>query len=329
VSGKNKILKPGDMLFRVGEASNGMYVIRRGQVLVYLDKGGVEIPLATIGAGAMLGEMSLFDKKPRSASARLIEEVELTQITNDEFTKILQQIPKWFVALMSTLSSRLRDTNERLQDLEAKYKGNLNPFEELIKTLHILQLLWYKLGTKEVKSWSLDRQAAEDELSIILNLDQTQTAAIIDTIVGGGLINASKNQYKKDVLVILNRGDLDRFIDFVTRVRKKNNAMKFLPQEFVDIIDMLARLAKATAYDTFSIDSKQLETEARNKGFRTEKWSDILTMMMDVDESLVITKGAKDISFKVQKKSIETLLNHARILRGVTRSAEKKQNKAA
>lgn len=316
-------------MFRVGEASNGMYIIRKGSIQIYLDKGGTEITLATVGAGGMLGEMALFDKKPRSASARAVDEVELTQISNEDFTKILQQIPKWFVTLMSTLSSRLRDTNERLQDLEAKYKGNFNPLEEISRTLQILHLLWFKIGVKEVKSWSIEREVAIEEVAGILNVDKKKIDAVIEAAVSGGLLGAAKNSYKKDVLTILNRGDLERFINFVGRLRKRNNAIKALPQEFVDILDMLSRAAKATAYDTFAMDLRVLEEEARLKGFRTEKWSEYAVMLFEVDEAVTVTKTPKDLNFKVQKKGIDTLLQHARLLRAVTRGEDKKVAKSA
>lgn len=326
MSGKNKLLKSGEKLFSVGEQSDGMYLIRKGQILVYLDKGGTEIPLATIGAGSMLGEMALFDKKPRSASARAVEEVEVTKITNDEFNKIMTQIPKWFVTLMSTLSSRLRDTNERLQDIEAKYKGNLNPIEELTKTMHVLQLLYYKLGVKDAKSWSIEREAAETQVALILNKEKPKVTAVVDAIIQGGLITVGKNSYKKDVLNIANRGDLERFIDFAGKLRKKNSAMKFLPQEFVDIVDFLARMTKETAYDTFSIDLKALEDEGRKKGFKTDKWAELTPLLVDLDDSIVVGKTGKDINFKTQKKLVETVLQHAKILRAISRVDEKKSS---
>jgi hypothetical protein len=329
LSGKNKILKPGELLFRVGEQSNGMYVLRKGQVLVYLDKGGTEIPLTTVGAGGMLGEMSLFDKKPRSASARAIDDVELTQISNEDFTKILQQIPKWFVTLMATLSARLRDTNERLQNLEGKYKGNFNPMEELTKILHILHLLWYKSGVKELKNWILEREAAENEVAAVLNMERTKVTSVVEACIMGGLIQAGKNSYKKDILTILNRGDLERFIMFVSRLRKRNDTIKFLPQEFVDIVETLAKAAKATAYDTFAIELKSLQEEAKMRGFRTENWGEIAPMFLDVDDSVVLTKNAKDLNLKVVKKQIDTLVQHAKILRVITRNEEKKNSKAA
>ncbi len=329
MSGKNRILKPGAILFRAGDKPDGMYIIRRGQILVFLEKGGQDIPLATIGQGGMIGEMSLFDKKPRSASARAVDEVEITLISNEEFTKILQQIPKWFVSLMTTLSTRLRDTNERLQDLEAKYKGNLNPLEELTKILHILQLLWFKLGTKETKSWSIEREAAEKEAAMILNYEHARIAATVQSVINGKLISTGRNSYKKEILSIVNRGDLDRFIHFVVTIRKKNIALKALPQEFVDIAEMLAKQAKATAYDSFSTDLKTLELDAKSRGFRTEKWVEVAPLFIDLDSSIVVSRTGKDIAFKIQKKGIDLLIQHAKILRSVTNSPAKPLTPAA
>lgn len=329
MAGKNKILKPGEMLFRAGENSDGMYILRKGQIQIFLDKGGTEIVLATVGSGGMIGEMSLFDKKPRSASARALDEVEVTQITLDDFTKILQQIPKWFVTLMTTLSTRLRETNERVQDLEAKYKGNSNPIEDLVKTLQILQLLFYKNGVKEVKSWTLEREIAIVDLANILNMEKPRVAGVLDAIIGGGLLTTTKNQYKKDVLVIANRGDIERFIEFVRKYRIKNPNNKSLPQEFVDVLEALAKTAKGQAYDTFAIEMKQLIADGKAVGFKSEAWAQLIPTMHEIDESLIVQKGPKDLNLKVSKKQIDGFLQQAKVLRAITKSVEKGSPKAA
>lgn len=329
LSGKNRVLKKGELLFKAGDASDGMYVLRRGQIQIFLDKGGNDIVLATVAAGGMIGEMSLFDKKPRSASARAIEETEVTQISNDDFNKIISQVPKWLVSLMATLSSRLRDTNERLQDLEAKYKANYNPLEELIRTLQILILLFFKDGTKEGKAWSLDREVAVVELAKILTIDKSKVEIWLNSLIKGGMLLLGKNQYKKDVLNVANRGDLERFSDFACKLRLKNPALKSLPQDFVDILEMLVKMSKSSAYDTFSVELKSLMNDSKSLGFRVDDWPSIVPMFLDVDDSVVLVKGPKDVAFKVTKKTIETFLSNAKILRAVTLSEEKSANRAA
>ena len=93
VAGANKICKPGQVLFKSGDASDGMYIIRKGELRVYLEQDGKEVVLATIGDGGMIGEMALFDRQPRSASVKATKETEVTHITVGDFEKLMKQIP--------------------------------------------------------------------------------------------------------------------------------------------------------------------------------------------------------------------------------------------
>lgn len=66
----------GTMLFRAGDATDGLYAIASGSVrLDGRTPGDGEVTLATIGAGGMVGEFSLLDSGPRSATARVIEDI--------------------------------------------------------------------------------------------------------------------------------------------------------------------------------------------------------------------------------------------------------------
>ena len=85
MAGKNIILKQGQVLFNYGDASDGMFLVRKGDIKIFIhDNQANEIVLAKVTSGAMIGEMALFDNLPRSASASAAD-VEVTHITNDEF----------------------------------------------------------------------------------------------------------------------------------------------------------------------------------------------------------------------------------------------------
>ena len=109
-----------------------------------------------------------FDNKPRSASAAAITDVEITHISKADFNRIMKQIPKWFVNLMSTLSSRLRVTNDRLNEAESLLKSRANPLEELQLILNTYSLLWYKHASKTGKVWVIEPTAVKQELAEIL-----------------------------------------------------------------------------------------------------------------------------------------------------------------
>ena len=59
MAGRNIVLLPGRKLFSAGEASDGMYLIRRGKLLVFIEVQGRETTLAEVTTGAMIGEMAL------------------------------------------------------------------------------------------------------------------------------------------------------------------------------------------------------------------------------------------------------------------------------
>src|ERR1700726_3746394 len=76
MSGVRKLAK-GEILFREGDPSDAMYVIKGGRIAITKAKGSGEIILAEKKAGEMLGEMAFFDDKPRSAGAKAIQDTEV------------------------------------------------------------------------------------------------------------------------------------------------------------------------------------------------------------------------------------------------------------
>jgi CRP-like cAMP-binding protein len=64
-----RTLKRGEVLFREGDGGRELYIVRAGTVLVSKPVlGRVEQVLARLGSGELLGDMSLFDGAPRSAT---------------------------------------------------------------------------------------------------------------------------------------------------------------------------------------------------------------------------------------------------------------------
>jgi len=70
-------LAAGRTLFEAGEAGNGCYRIEQGLLKVTLSVARNECILAILGAGSVVGELSLLDAGPRSASVAAIKDSEL------------------------------------------------------------------------------------------------------------------------------------------------------------------------------------------------------------------------------------------------------------
>src|SRR4051812_16525924 len=80
--GKNTVL------FRKGEAGESMMLIMAGQVRIFMnDDQGNEITFRTLGAGQILGEFSLLDRKNRSASAATIAPLDMLILERADFLR--------------------------------------------------------------------------------------------------------------------------------------------------------------------------------------------------------------------------------------------------
>ncbi len=76
---KQRISFPaGKIIFRQAYPSDYAYVIVSGKVEIYRElDDGKEERIALLGEGDMFGEYGLLDEAPRSASARVLEDVKL------------------------------------------------------------------------------------------------------------------------------------------------------------------------------------------------------------------------------------------------------------
>ncbi len=100
----------GECIFREGDHSFEMYVVHSGCVVV--TKAGLE--LGRLERGQFLGEMSLLESLPRSATAIAKGPVRLLCIQPGGFLLKIRRDPTFAFELLQSLSSRIRVTNERL-----------------------------------------------------------------------------------------------------------------------------------------------------------------------------------------------------------------------
>ncbi|MGZ3691953.1 MAG: Crp/Fnr family transcriptional regulator [Pseudobdellovibrio sp.] len=112
-----KALKIHEYLFKQGDEPDNMYIVKSGQIGIYISsEGKPETQVATFGVGELIGELALFDKKDRSASAKALCDTSLVVLPYTALEKQLETLPSWVKITMKTLSDKLRDTNRKLVD---------------------------------------------------------------------------------------------------------------------------------------------------------------------------------------------------------------------
>ncbi len=97
-------------IFRQDEQGNMMYVIVDGHVQVVRETNGKQQVLAQRGPGDFVGEMAIVDSAPRLASLVTQENVRVLAIDGPTFKGILRERPEVALAVLRSLSRRLRET---------------------------------------------------------------------------------------------------------------------------------------------------------------------------------------------------------------------------
>lgn len=98
----------GEILVRQGENGNFMYLILSGRVLAFAGDLRNPMILGVRGPGEFIGDMSMIDQQPRSATVIAIEPVRALRIEREAFETMLQHVPDMNLCLMQALSQRLR-----------------------------------------------------------------------------------------------------------------------------------------------------------------------------------------------------------------------------
>lgn len=117
--------KAGRTLFYEDTPGEVMYLVQSGAVGIYkIGADKQELLLATVGPGSFFGEMSLLDERPRSASAKILEDAELVVITKKAFEQMLETDPgitsKILIGMLKAVFKRLRATDEKFKDLVSR-----------------------------------------------------------------------------------------------------------------------------------------------------------------------------------------------------------------
>ena len=222
---KQRTLTEGQLLFHKGERGDSMFLIEEGsleitipiepqQKFIVFKTPEKEMRVSVLGQGEFVGELSLLDGLPRTASARALENCQLLEMKRDDYVRFLMERPAVAISMVSEIGKRLRATNELVTSLASK---NVNEeIEErlsfgdrvadkvaefggswlFIFTFLTLMGVWMGLNT-----WQLLAQPFDEYPFILLNLMLSTIAAL-----QGPVIMMSQNRaQKKDRL----RADLD------------------------------------------------------------------------------------------------------------------------
>lgn len=108
-------LKAREVLFHAGDDGASCYYLRSGTAKAsVIAKDGQERLLAVLGPGALIGELSLFDDRPRSATVSALRPCRLMHLTKAAFFKLADANPVIYRQALMLLTERLRGSNDSM-----------------------------------------------------------------------------------------------------------------------------------------------------------------------------------------------------------------------
>ena len=100
------------MLFLAADPGDGCYRVEDGLLKVTMvSRSGTERILAFLGAGSIVGELSMIDGRPRSASVVAVRDATLSFLSRAAFEAFAQKQPDVYKSLVTILATRLRETD--------------------------------------------------------------------------------------------------------------------------------------------------------------------------------------------------------------------------
>jgi CRP/FNR family transcriptional regulator, cyclic AMP receptor protein len=108
------------VVFKEGEPGDFIGIVLSGKLAVKkkTEFKGNQVIIALLGRGALLGELSIFDKHARSATVETVDNTTILMLRNNSLSALIQQYPYTGIKILKSfiriLSLRLREVTERL-----------------------------------------------------------------------------------------------------------------------------------------------------------------------------------------------------------------------
>ncbi len=189
------------MILAHGDPGDNVVVVLRNAVKVVVhSRNGPTALLAIRIRGDLVGEQSVIDRNPRSASVIACGEVRAQSIGRGEFESFLNRTPDADHQLRTMMSERLRWADQRRVDFLAlkAYARVARVLVEVAKTC----------GWEDEESWDITIPLTQEELGSLASIARRTVEQQVRKLTEAGLVRTA---YRKTTL--LNMAELQRVAD--------------------------------------------------------------------------------------------------------------------
>lgn len=285
-----KKLEKGQLLFREGDPSDSMYVVKKGKISITKTKGDSEVELASIGPGQMFGEMAFFDRKPRSANARAISDSEIIPLPFASLEGHFKTLPEWLKSMIKTINEHLREANKKIKILEKAQGADAKVFppHTITKMSAIIGLIAERYGEKEEGGGIVVSQNLLRNYTIQVFQEPTQKMErFMNILQGYGIMKIEDLGEGKKKITVLKHDFLMGFVEFYNDwLFKEESKRVFVEEKDLPILKALIFYGKKNQPDPKTGKIKVNITQVQNDSMK-----DLGQLISINDYSGIIEKG--------------------------------------
>jgi len=117
----------GEIVVRQGDVGDCLFVVQDGIVEIVVEEDGSEVVLRTAGRNEVLGEMAIFEHRPRSATIRARGRARILTLDKRNFLRRINEDPSLAFRMIETMSHRVRELSHEVVELQAALAGHGSP----------------------------------------------------------------------------------------------------------------------------------------------------------------------------------------------------------
>jgi len=232
-----RTFKPGDVLFEEGTAGRELYIIEEGDVGVYKNTPDGAIELAVIQKGGVIGEMSVLDNLPRSATVKAKTVTRALLINQLIFQQAIEKVPAWLNSIIKIVVSRLRDANKRVDQsiLRDKERG----------VISLITLLLPSNRYEFSSSIALDYDLVCVEAYYVCRLRKKDITRLLEQIAKRKIITVEEDTQHKKHVCIRDVEVLQLFHEYLNlKAQQKTFKEVLVPEEAIAVLSNIAYVAQ-------------------------------------------------------------------------------------
>ena len=172
----------GEIIVEHGRKSNALFILLTGRARVLTaDNRGREVILAVLQPGDYVGEMSLIDNEPHSATVRAEIQTDMLILGRAEFARCLPENSSLSYAIMRGLVQRLRSADRQIESLAL-----LDVYGRVARAL--LEMAIDDNGVKLIRN-----KVSRQDLAKVVGASREMVSRVMKDLEERGMIETQEN----------------------------------------------------------------------------------------------------------------------------------------